>query len=121
MPVVLDVGGQEGEISPELLACLTVVSPNETELARITGMPTDTEAQIGAAAGLLFSKGIETVLVKLGAKGSLLLRGAGGRLPGHPPTCLTTHALQLSNAAGTVWVAPVPLFKSCCALFPPVF
>jgi len=81
VPVVLDVGGQEGEISPELLARLTVVSPNETELARITGMPTDTEAQIGAAAGLLFSKGIETVLVKLGAKGSLLLRGAEVRPP----------------------------------------
>lgn len=35
--VVLDCGGAEGDISGDLLQLLTVLSPNETELARLTG------------------------------------------------------------------------------------
>lgn len=42
VPVILDAGGVEGPICPELLKCLAVLSPNETELARLTGKPTDT-------------------------------------------------------------------------------
>lgn len=77
VPVVLDAGGQEGDISKELLADVTVISPNETELARMTGMPTDDEAEIISAASVLIQRGVEAVLVKLGSKGSLLLRGGG--------------------------------------------
>ena len=36
-PVILDCGGGEEPISDELLRHLTVLSPNETELARLTG------------------------------------------------------------------------------------
>lgn len=34
VPVVLDAGGAEGPLPAELLRCVTVLSPNETELAR---------------------------------------------------------------------------------------
>ena len=37
-PVILDCGGGEEPISDELLCHLTVLSPNETELARLTGV-----------------------------------------------------------------------------------
>ena len=37
VPVILDCGGVEGPISDELLRDVTVLSPNETELARLTG------------------------------------------------------------------------------------
>ena len=37
VPVLLDCGGVEGPISPDLLRCLSCISPNETELARLTG------------------------------------------------------------------------------------
>ncbi|EFJ44815.1 hypothetical protein VOLCADRAFT_106272 [Volvox carteri f. nagariensis] len=77
VPVVLDAGGVEGPIAPELLSCLTVLSPNETELARLTGLPTDTEDQVRAAAEQLMSAGVQSVLVKLGSEGSLLLPGQG--------------------------------------------
>ncbi len=53
VPVFLDAGGVEGPISPQLLANIGVLSPNETELARLTGLPTDDEAQIQAAAAQL--------------------------------------------------------------------
>ncbi len=46
VPVILDAGGVEGPIDPAILPCLTLLSPNETELARLTGLPTDSEAQV---------------------------------------------------------------------------
>ncbi len=53
VPVYLDAGGVEGGISERLLAALTVLSPNETELARLTGLPTQTLAECEAAARAL--------------------------------------------------------------------
>jgi ribokinase len=77
VPVFLDAGGVEGPIAPDLLACLAVLSPNETELARLTGMPTEGEEQVRAAAEQLMAAGVQSVLVKLGSDGSLLLPGQG--------------------------------------------
>lgn len=37
IPVVLDVGGEDSPISLDLLSLLDIISPNETELERITG------------------------------------------------------------------------------------
>ena len=48
--------------------------PNETELAILSGMPVDTEAEIEAAARHLIAKGIGTVIVTMGARGALLSR-----------------------------------------------
>ncbi|KAJ9527636.1 hypothetical protein QJQ45_025914, partial [Haematococcus lacustris] len=77
VPVYLDAGGVDAPLAPDLLACLTLLSPNETELARLTHLRTDTEEEIQAAAQKLQAQGVTSVLVKLGAQGSLLLPGAG--------------------------------------------
>jgi sugar/nucleoside kinase (ribokinase family) len=37
VPVFLDCGGDEAAIGAELLSLVTYISPNETELQRITG------------------------------------------------------------------------------------
>ena len=37
VPVLLDCGGVEGPIASELMQSITTLSPNETELARLTG------------------------------------------------------------------------------------
>ena len=50
VPVIMDVGGFEGPIPEELLECVTVLSPNESELRRLTGMPTDSVEEILQAA-----------------------------------------------------------------------
>jgi ribokinase len=73
IPVVLDAGGDDGPLPAELLPLLTVVSPNESELARLTGMPTGTHDEVLAAARALQAAGCGTVLVKLGARGCLLV------------------------------------------------
>ncbi|GAX74133.1 hypothetical protein CEUSTIGMA_g1582.t1 [Chlamydomonas eustigma] len=75
--VLLDAGGVEGPICPDLLACLSCLSPNETELNRMTGLPTDTIEQVHVAADSLMRLGVGSVLVKLGSDGSLLIPGAG--------------------------------------------
>jgi ribokinase len=53
--------------------------PNETELAILTDMPVESEAEVSAAAQSLVRQGVETVIVTLGARGSLMATRAGGR------------------------------------------
>ena len=73
--VVLDVGGAEGPMAGGLLRCVSVLSPNETELHRMTGAATGTRAEVVLAARALQQQGAHDVLVKLGSKGSLLVAG----------------------------------------------
>ncbi|KAL7129384.1 hypothetical protein ABFS83_13G062900 [Erythranthe nasuta] len=72
VPVILDAGGVDAPIPPELLNFIDILSPNETELARLTNMPTETFEQISQAVGKCYELGVKQVLVKLGAKGSIL-------------------------------------------------
>jgi ribokinase len=46
--------------------------PNETELAIMTDMPVESEDEVSAAAQSLIKKGVETVIVTLGARGAFL-------------------------------------------------
>lgn len=74
--VILDAGGADGPLSAELLAAVDVLSPNETELARITGLPTDSDDQAVAASKALLDRpgsGVAAVITKLGARGSIFV------------------------------------------------
>ena len=51
----------------------TFLVPNETELAILSGLPVESEAEIEAAARSLMAKGIETVVVTMGSRGAMLL------------------------------------------------
>ncbi|KAK8949971.1 hypothetical protein KSP40_PGU016084 [Platanthera guangdongensis] len=72
VPIILDAGGVEDPIPNELLNVVDILSPNETELGRLTGMPTETFEQISQAVLQLHEMGVKKVLVKLGSKGSAL-------------------------------------------------
>lgn len=72
--VVLDCGGADADVDPELLKHLTIISPNESELANLTGMPTENKEQVEAAARKVQEKGVDAVLAKLGTKGSMLIQ-----------------------------------------------
>ncbi|MRX51917.1 ribokinase [Paracoccus sp. S-4012] len=60
----LDIGG---------LAGLTFFTPNESELALLSGMPTETDAHILTAARSLIERGIGQVVVTLGGRGARLV------------------------------------------------
>jgi len=73
IPVILDAGGADRPLAHDLLPNISILSPNETELQRLTGLPTKSEKQCIAAAEALVHQGVNKVLVKMGAKGSLLV------------------------------------------------
>ncbi|CAK0752448.1 hypothetical protein CVIRNUC_002147 [Coccomyxa viridis] len=79
VPVLLDCGGVEGPIAPELMQSVTTLSPNETELARLTGKDTDSKDQAEEAARDILGQGVSSVLVKRGTNGSLLIDKDGYR------------------------------------------
>lgn len=49
VPVILDAGGMDAPLPGELLEFVDILSPNESELSRLTGMPTETFQQVGEA------------------------------------------------------------------------
>jgi ribokinase len=53
VPVILDAGGAAAPLGADLLANVSVVSPNESELETLTGLPTRSEKQCVAAAEVL--------------------------------------------------------------------
>ena len=63
--------------SCQLLGMLTYICPNESELARLTGMPTASLDEAVAAARSLQARGAKGVLVTLGSRGAFLLTVEG--------------------------------------------
>ena len=61
------------DLDPERIRHATFLVPNETELAILSGLPVGSEAEIETAARSLMAKGIETVIVTMGSRGSMLL------------------------------------------------
>lgn len=70
-PVVLDPAPAIADLPDELLQLVTYISPNESELALLTGMPVVTIDDAVSAARSLLDRGAKTVVVKLGEKGAL--------------------------------------------------
>jgi len=56
----------------ERVRLASFLTPNESELAILTGMPVESEDEIEAAAKSLLARGQETLIVTLGARGALL-------------------------------------------------
>ena len=77
VPVILDVGGEDRPMSDTLLKHVTYISLNLSELARLTGMPTNSEDAVLAAAKSLQVRGARNVLITLGDQGSVLLCEGG--------------------------------------------
>jgi len=59
-------------LSDALLKYVTIITPNETEAELLTGIPVDSEQAAKKAADILLSKGVKTVLITMGVKGSFI-------------------------------------------------
>lgn len=71
--VLLDAGGVDAPVPASLLAAVDYLCPNESELARLTGMPVDADEDATVAARTLLDAGARRVLVTLGARGAALV------------------------------------------------
>lgn len=62
-----------------LLACVDILTPNQTELALLSGCDTDSCEAAAAAAGRLLEQGVGAVVAKRGREGALIVRPGESR------------------------------------------
>ena len=81
------------ELSDELLALVNIITPNETEAEKLTGIRVNSDEDASNAAQVLHTKGIETVIITLGSRGVWAsVKGEGRRIPGFKVKAIDTIA-----------------------------
>jgi len=71
LPVMLDPAPAR-ELPDELLSSVSIITPNETEAAILTGADTSNEAGVREAARRLLARGIGRVIIKVGSRGAFV-------------------------------------------------
>ncbi len=79
VPTLLNPAPAAADLDVARLADLAFLTPNETELATLTGLPVNNEQEAEVAARSLIERGIGTVVVTMGGRGALLVDAAGTR------------------------------------------
>lgn len=64
----------------KLLKCVSILTPNETEAELLTGIAVTDTASAAVAAAKLRARGVQTVIITLGARGSFVATESGGQL-----------------------------------------
>ncbi|KAK9153228.1 hypothetical protein Sjap_000708 [Stephania japonica] len=90
-------------IPVDLLTNVDIFSPNETELERLTGMPTESFEQISQSVAKIHEMGVKEVLVKLGSKGSALF--VEGEEPVRQPIIAAKKVVDTTGAGDTFTAA----------------
>lgn len=81
------------ELPDELLATIDMITPNETEAQRLTGIAVNDDNDAARAAQVLHDKGIATVIITLGSRGVWLSENGNGKLvPGFKVKAVDTIA-----------------------------
>jgi ribokinase len=70
---ILNPAPAAANLDPERIRQVTFLVPNESELALLSGLPTDTDDDIVKAARSLIARGIRTVIVTLGGRGARMI------------------------------------------------
>jgi ribokinase len=110
VPVILNPAPAQ-HVSDELLAQVTILTPNETEAEFLTGLPAGSDLSSDSwaegVARKLLSRGPQAILVTMGARGALLASRSGQSLiPSYPVTVVdTTAAGDAFNGALAVSLA----------------
>merc|ERR1712166_963767 len=89
IPVIMDVGGHDRPLDPDLMPYISVIAPNESELVWISGVETTEDGELSIskvheAAAALRQKFADTsnpdveVLVTLGSEGAIYFDKSGG-------------------------------------------
>lgn len=95
------------KIPKDIYPLLDFITPNETELHKLTGFPVDSKENLLKASNRLLNMGVPNILVTLGAKGAMLLN-KDGYIHLKPPQVSvvdTTAAGDTFNAAFIIKIA----------------
>jgi len=103
-------------LSDELLSKITIITPNETEAEILTGIKITGIDSAELAAKALADKGIETVIITLGARGALVYTGNEYFLADAPvmEAVDTTAAGDVFNGALAVAIAEGRTIQDAC-------
>lgn len=81
------------ELPDELLNLIDIITPNETEAERLTGITVKTDGDAAQAAAVLHAKGISMVIITLGSRGAWVsLEGKGEMIAGFKVKAVDTIA-----------------------------
>lgn len=81
------------ELPDELLSLVDIITPNETEAEKLTGIRVENDEDAAKASQVLHAKGIHTVLITLGSRGVWSsVNGEGQRVPGFKVDAVDTIA-----------------------------
>ena len=106
MRVVLNPAPAQ-RLDSAVLACLHVITPNETEAELLTGVRVTDEATAQQAAQKLHDSGVPNVVITLGSRGAYLSTPSGASMVTAPPVTAvdTTAAGDCFNGALAVAIA----------------
>lgn len=102
-------------LSDELLACVDIITPNETEAEVLTGITVTDSESAQQAANILHAKGIEIVMITLGAKGVWVSQqGHGDIVTGFRVDAIDTTAAgdTFNGALVTALLEDLPLTQA---------
>ncbi|MFU0887132.1 ribokinase [Kluyvera sichuanensis] len=103
------------ELSDELLSLVDIITPNETEAEKLTGVRVENDEDAAKAAQNLHAKGIDTVIITLGSRGVWAsVKGEGRRVPGFKVQAIDTIAAgdTFNGALMTALLENTPLAEA---------
>ncbi len=65
-------------LSDAILSCVDIITPNETEAERLTGIVVSNKEDAHKAAGVLQNRGVKTVIITMGAGGAFISDRSSG-------------------------------------------
>ena len=77
LTVIVDPAPAQGPLPADVCNYISILTPNQTEAAMLTGQPVEDVKSAIAAAEILQRQGIDTVIVKMGGMGCVCATAAG--------------------------------------------